>query len=232
MKWTFGALLRNASFIVTNSNTSTTPRSFSASQNPKTGSTILFFLLIFYCFFRLKYDCLSLSLLPTVFMGYYNANGRPVNIIATRILVDRDLFEMRAGNHAYSPWHQSACGDILFYRVDKGTLVNYPWEYLCHDFAFFFRKGGLLPYNLLEKYVYTTVFPTPTQDWTSVLNGNAERIQKLFDVCNNHESPMTASARDKVLGGILGVMLRRMEPELWEWNSMEKLFGKSSPKCE
>lgn len=177
---------------------------------------------------RLKYDCLGISLLPTVYMGYYNTNGRSVNVLATRILVDRDLFEIRSSIKAYSLWHQAVCGDVLFYRVDDNNkLVNYKWEYLCHDFVFFFREGDLLPYNLLEKHAYT-VTKTPTQDWTSVLNGDVDRTQELYDICNNNSEPTKgypATAQDKVLGCILAVLLRRMEPETWNRNSMRELFG-------
>lgn len=164
----------------------------------------------------LRHSCLWFPIIPTVFMGFYRAKSQPVNILATRILVDLDKFEIVPGQ---SIWEQAITGDVLFYRFENGKLFDYERKHLLNDWAYFFRKGARLPYNLLEQHVYRPrKHPTVTEDWMSVIYGDVQRLQTLQEVCIGGKRRLSASSQDTVLGAILAVMLRRLECDTWERN--------------
>lgn len=155
-----------------------------------------------------------------IYMAYHNTPGKEINVPATRMLVDLELFEVRRGE---SLWDQCVQGDVIFFRVEKVSLFDLSWRDLCNCWHILFRVGETLPYNILEAEIYNSRTEQPTKDWLNVLWGDPERVTKLWGVCYP-ASQMTASSHDKIVGAVLAVLVRRMEPTMWESNQIRSLF--------
>jgi len=171
----------------------------------------------------LKYDSCGYPLINspnwTTYTAYYNGPGKEVNVPATRMLIDLELFEVRRGE---SLWRQCVQGDILLFRTTDKKIINYDWDSLCYDWASFFRIGDT-PYTILEKQLYSRSDQQVTRDWLNILYGDPSRLLRLWQICYG-DYPLTASSHDKIVAALLGIMIRRLEPKMWEKNDINQLF--------
>jgi len=165
-------------------------------------------------FFEADYD--EIRLVPDVFMAFQRNAYCPVNILATRILVDLNLFEVKNG---FNYMEQAVSSNVFFYRKNGSKLANTNWDEFCRDWIFFFRCGDLLPYNMLEKHVRITL------DWVAILGGEIDRMKELWELlCCGRNQRLEMRSHDKVVGALLAIILRRLEPGIWSKHRLDQLF--------
>lgn len=159
-----------------------------------------------------------------------NRTGMPINVLGTRILIDKELFQFHS-RRVNDTFRHCVRGNVIFFKVlqagkdrkgkpQASRIVDCEPKFFRKHWPNFFNHDPRAPYNVLEAEIYApNLLRNPLNDLLMIDQVRFHESKVLVEeitLCIKHiQHSKAAGKADRAYSWVLGVVLLRLHRPHW-----------------